>query len=305
MATTPNPKQQIIARFPAFAGLFGTDQERAALVAEFGQDLVDLLLDVVNNPKNYDLTTTDGIKAFDAQVSATSYVVNTDRTRREFELLSPADQEAKIKLRVEQLAADYGQLALNQNELRALAITAEKGGFKAGSISEQHLLYSSKSGTKVLGTTSQADALKKIARDYNYKPSNLDEMVDSILTGKPGKDGVVLTEDSLRQAAKAQAMAMYPHLKMQLDNGSTLSDVFGTYRSAAANLLEVPEDQISMSDPLYADALGTSDSGPMSLSAWTAKVKSDRRYGYQYTKQANQDAVDLGSLISRAFGARQ
>ena len=92
MAVTPNPKQQIIARFPAFAGLFGTDQEKAALVAEFGQDLVDLLLDVVNNPKNYDLTTTDGIKAFDAQVSATSYVRNTDRTRREFELLSPADQ---------------------------------------------------------------------------------------------------------------------------------------------------------------------------------------------------------------------
>ena len=55
MAVTPNPKQQIIARFPAFAGLFGTDQEKAALVAEFGQDFVDLLLDVVNNPKNYDL----------------------------------------------------------------------------------------------------------------------------------------------------------------------------------------------------------------------------------------------------------
>lgn len=305
MAVTPNPKQQIIARFPAFAGLFGTDQEKAALVAEFGQDLVDLLLDVVNNPKNYDLTTTDGIKAFDAQVSATSYVRNTDRTRREFELLSPADQEAKIKLRIEQLAADYGQLGINQNDLRTLAITAEKGGFKAGSISEQHLMYGSKSGTTVLGQTSQADALKKIAKDYNYKPTNLDSMIDAILTGKPNKDGVVMTEDSFRNAAKAQALAMYPHLKMQLDNGSTLADVFGTYRSTAANLLEVPEDQISMSDPLYADALGTSTEGPMSISAWTAKIKSDRRYGYQYTKQANQDVVDLGSLISRAFGARQ
>ena len=161
MAVTPNPKQQIIARFPAFAGLFGTDQEKAALVAEFGQDFVDLLLDVVNNPKNYDLTTTDGIKAFDAQVSATSYVRNTDKTRREFELLSPADQEEKIKLRIEQLAADYGQLAINQKDLRTLAIAAEKGGFGAGSISEQHLMYGSKSGTKVLGQTSQADALKR------------------------------------------------------------------------------------------------------------------------------------------------
>jgi hypothetical protein len=60
-----------------------------------------------------------------------------------------------------------------------------------------------------------------------------------------------------------------------------------------------------MSSPLYAAALGTPETGVMSLSNWETMIKSDRRYGYQYTKQANKDATDLGLLIARAFGEVQ
>jgi len=300
--TAATPKQQIIARFPAFAGLFGTEQEKAALVAEFGQDLVDLLLDVVNNPKNYDFTTSEGIKAFDAKVGSTSYSLNTIESQRQFELLGKAEQDNRITLRIQQLAADYGQLGLNQSQLRDLAIKAEKGGFKANSISEKYLMFSSQGGMKAAPGTTEADALRKIAKDYGYKPADLDEKINMILSGKPGKDGVVLTEDAFRQAAKNNALALYPHLKPQLDAGTTIADVFGAYKSAAANLLETTEDQIDMANPLYSAALGNSQSGPMSMGMWETLVKSDKRYGYQYTKQANKDATDLGLLISRAFG---
>lgn len=314
MAETPAPKatprEQVIARFPAFVGLFGTDQERAALVAEFGQDLVDLLLDVVNNPKNYDFTTAEGQRAFDAKVSGTKYVLNTIESQRKFELLAAPERENKIKLRVEQLAEQYGELGLNQTQLRDIAIKAEKGGLTAGSISERHLVYSStsqmgKTGIGMVSSTSDADKIRKIARDYGYRPVDLDEKIQQILTGTPNKEGVVLTEEAFIKQAKSQAMGMYPHLKMQLDNGSTLSDIFGSYKSLAANILETTEDSIDMSSPLYAAALGTPETGVMSLSNWETMIKSDRRYGYQYTKQANKDATDLGLLIARAFGEVQ
>ena len=320
MATTPDPnapsfkqltpKQQIAARYPAFSGLFGTDQEKAALVAEFGQQLVDLLLDVVNHPKNYDLVSTEGIKAFDALVSTTDYVKNTIKTQREFELMSPTEQEDLIKKRMELMADKYGELGIDQTKLRELATTASKNGYAVGSISERHMVNmavakTSQTGAGVLSSSTEAQTLRDIAKSYNYRPANLDKIIQNIMTGTPDENGVVQTADSLKQAAKQTALGMYPHLKMQLDAGSTLEDVFGTYKQMAASLLEVPDSSIDLSNPLYAAALGKPDTGVMSLGDWETLVKSDRRYGYQYTKKANQDASNMAFAISRAFGKVQ
>jgi hypothetical protein len=43
----------------------------------------------------------------------------------------------------------------------------------------------------------------------------------------------------------------------------------------------------------------------MSLSDWETKLKSDQKYGYQYTSTANKDATNLALTIASAFGRKK
>ena len=90
------------------------------------------------------------------------------------------------------------------------------------------------------------------------------------------------------------------------DAGLSLDDIFSNYRSYAANLLEVDPNTIDyVRDPKWAEAFGTKDGGQLSISEWTAKIKSDPRYGWQFTKQANDQATQTALGIARAFGKVQ
>jgi hypothetical protein len=40
----------------------------------------------------------------------------------------------------------------------------------------------------------------------------------------------------------------------------------------------------------------------MSLTDWVTTIKSDPSFGWQFTKQANQQATDIGLTLARAFG---
>jgi hypothetical protein len=40
----------------------------------------------------------------------------------------------------------------------------------------------------------------------------------------------------------------------------------------------------------------------MSLAEWEKTVRTDKRFGFQYTEKAKRDATTLGLAISRAFG---
>jgi hypothetical protein len=52
----------------------------------------------------------------------------------------------------------------------------------------------------------------------------------------------------------------------------------------------------------YLKAFGSKDGGQLSLSEWVTTVKSDPTFGWQYTKQANQQATDIALSLARAFG---
>ena len=54
---------------------------------------------------------------------------------------------------------------------------------------------------------------------------------------------------------------------------------------------------------IYADALQGAD-GPLSLTEWMRKLKSDPKYGYQYTEQANQEVSRVVTTLEKAFGLR-
>jgi hypothetical protein len=98
------------------------------------------------------------------------------------------------------------------------------------------------------------------------------------------------------------ARGAYPQLADQIDAGLSLEDVGANYRRYAADLLERSEDEIDMFSGPYLKAFGSKDGGQLSLSDWVTTVKSDPTFGWQYTKQANQQATDIALSLARAFG---
>jgi hypothetical protein len=145
-----------------------------------------------------------------------------------------------------------------------------------------------------------ADAIRQSARAYGYAVS--DAEVQAALTGGM-YNGVAVSSESILQKAQKAAKGAYGHLSDQIDAGLSLSDIFENYKRYAANVLELDESQIDFTkDPKWQSAFGTKESGQMGLGDWVTKLKSDESFGWQFTKQANQQATDIGLTLARAFG---
>ena len=97
-----------------------------------------------------------------------------------------------------------------------------------------------------------------------------------------------------------------PNLKPQLDAGLTLSNMFANYQTMAARTLELDPNAVNVADGKFRSALSAPDGKggfrQLSLSEWEQKLRTDEQYGWQYTKQANQQATDIGLTLARAFG---
>ena len=306
-------KEQVIATYPAFKGLVnGNAGDLAKLVAEFGQDLVSLLQDLIadggrkTQNRKYDLTTSSGLAAFQAKRNATAYYVNTEKTAEDFDLQDPVEKDKQVTEKVAELAGTYGDLKLTQEQLKTIATGALRKGYKTGSASLSQYVYSqvgsTPTGTENIDKGTDATALLKIAKNYAYTPGDLSKRIRDILSGTPGDDGVVHTVESFTQAAKEQAMGMYSHLRPQLEAGSTLADVFGGYKNTIARTLELDPNAIDISNPMYAAFLGTPTTGQMSLSDAETYMKTNEKYKYHETKKANKDATSIAAMFDRMFG---
>jgi len=141
--------------------------------------------------------------------------------------------------------------------------------------------------------------LKRIGTDY-LSPLD-DEQVAASLSGGDTYD------DTLRKTREL-AKVQYPHLAAAIDAGVTLANISFGYKRQAAEILELDPNTIDMSSAKYNMALKSGEGGKermMGTGEWAAMLKSDASFGYQFTKTANKDALDLGTTIARAFGKVQ
>jgi hypothetical protein len=148
-----------------------------------------------------------------------------------------------------------------------------------------------------------ADTIRSAGRAYGYNVS--DAELKAALTNTP-YNGAMVTEDSIRQKAQRAAKGQYGHLADQIDAGLSLDDIFYNYKAYAARTLGVDPGEIDyVNDPKWAEAFGSKDQGQLSLNDWLYKIKSDRRYGYQYTPQAEKEVADVVMSLEKAFGLRK
>jgi hypothetical protein len=299
-------QQNWIDALQQFFPSYSDDWLAANAETYFGKDLLDLMIKVSDPKGTYDLSSTAGRDRIKQELRGTKYWQTTISATKEFDQLVDADKENLISLTKARIANTYGDIGLTDATLTEVATTVARTGLTG--LGEKQAVYnatfkspvsSAQTGRALSGV--DADRIRKIGRAYNFKVS--DDQVQSILTGTPeAGTGQVLTEEGLRQRLQRWAKGAMPQLADQIDAGLSLEDIGGNYRRYAADLLERSEDEIDMFSGPYLKAFGSKDSGQLSLTDWITTVKSDPTFGWQYTKQANQQATDIGLTLARAFG---
>lgn len=273
------------------------------VVDHFGQDFVDILKEAVNTEF------TD--EEIQARIKGTKYFDAITDSQYKFDGASSAVQNGLIQSARDAIVKDYADVGLTQTDIDEIAKKVARNGLTATGVKQAVYQYAFRKPAAATTPTSpgmarnaieggDADAIRQAARAYGYNVS--DAEMQAALTGGM-YNGVAVTKDSILQKAQKSAKGKYFHLADQIDAGLSLEDIFSSYRNYAADALEIDPNQIDFTkDSKWARAFGTKETGQMSLTDWVTTIKSDPTFGWQYTKQANQQATDIGLTLARAFG---
>jgi hypothetical protein len=293
-------------QFPGYS----KDWLAANSAQHFGQDMINLMIEAAKpNGKFMGLTTDASVAAFQKAIKQTTYWQTTETAAKNFDQAIGADRDRIINNKKLEIANSYGDVSFDDTTLTQLATNAARLGLTGLGLQQAVYAGALKPGaggaqTALAGRVLQgadADRIRSIGRAWNTKIS--DSQVQAILTGQADPaTGIVLTEDALREQLQAKWKGAMPHLRDQFDAGLTLDQIGSSYKTYASQLLETPEDQINMFEGPYLQAFDNGEGSQLSLSQWVEKVKTDSRFGWQYTKQANQQATDIGLSLARAFG---
>lgn len=219
-------------------------------------------------------------------------------------------QELSLKKVNRELTSSIGSFSWNSGQLAKFLNKANQYGYTGDSLKQaayQELLvkdpmtgaYKNPNAVDEVRASSPYLRLKKIGTAY-LSPLSDDRIIESLTGG--------ISEDDVLRIAREKAIALYPHLTRQIEAGLTLNDLAYDYQRTAADLLELPADQIDMSKGKFALALKMGEGGKermMSTSEWIQTIKSDPDFGWQYTKQANDQATNVALSIAKAFGKVQ
>jgi hypothetical protein len=290
-------------QFPQLADMLdgGAGEQEARAV--FG-DLIDLFIDIANNPDQYDFASEAGRNAFKNKVSATKYAQQTTQKRAEWDALKPAEKTDRIRLKASEIRAQYGNLGLTLGEVDRLAANALQNGLS--DLELKYLSYGTlagRQGTPIMETKEAMDLAATLkAYDYKYTP----ELIEQALTGQ-NVNGVPMTSELLIDKARFGARLKYSAFTDLFEKGYTVNDVFAPYQEVAAQLLERAPQDISFEKDLYRKALENKneDGSPMTISQWSRELKSNPDYGWQYTANANRQVSNVVRTIEQAFGFRQ
>jgi hypothetical protein len=273
------------------------------VIDHFGQDFVDILKEAVNTEF------TD--EEIQARIKGTKYFGAITDSQYKFDGANSAVQNGLIQTAREAIVKDYADVGLTQTDIDEIAKKVARNGLTTTGVKQAVYQYAFRKPEASTTPTSpgmarnaieggDADAIRVSARAYGYNVS--DAEMQAALTGGM-YNGIAVTKDSILEKAQKSAKGKYFHLADQIDAGLSLEDIFSGYRNYAADALEIDPDQIDFTkDSKWARAFGTKETGQMSLTDWVTTIKSDPTFGWQYTKQANQQATDIALSLARAFG---
>jgi len=290
-------------QFPQFMDLVDGGEGEAEARAVFGDDMIDLFLDAAKNPNNYDFTTEAGMQAWDNKIKATKFYQSVLPKQRQWDLTPNLQKEEQIKVEIQRVFSDFANLKLTDEEARIFAIYNLRN--QASDLQQKYYGFSliGSRATDSVAALPDANQIKRGLKAYGYQPTDIDAQVQAVLTGKK-YNGMVMTEDSLLETAKANAKLLYPHWSDQIDKGSSLDDIFNAYSPLISKTLELNPNSINKDTPLFRDIIEmtNADGKPISGTELTYKLKSMPKYKYGFTQQANDEVRELIQSLQTDFG---
>lgn len=295
--------EQFRKDYPAYS-----DWTTQSVIDYFGQDVIDVLMKTVD--PNVEYSDEELLALF----KQTRYYNQTTGKQQEFDKARPAVQTQLLSDARRAIISEYADLNLAESDLVDLSRQVARSGLTGSGLKQAVYQYAFRRPSAAPGMTSpetaknalqgaDADEIRNSLRAYGYKVS--DAELQAALTGGMF-NGVAVSKDQLLQKAQRIAKVQYGALADAIDAGASVDDVFYNYKQYAAQTLGLDPSQIDyMRDPKWAEAFGTKGTGPLSLSEWVTKLKSDSRFGWQYTADANKQAEDVAMSIARAFGKVQ
>jgi len=274
--------------YPQYAWMF-TDLDRTKYADVF------TLFSKAIDPKTGEQVMTD--KEFDRRYAGTSFY-----------------RELETSKKGRELSASIGNFTWGSGQLAKFLTKATQFGYEGENLKQQAYkeLFSKVDGKyvndlaiKEVRASTPYLALKDIGKQYFWDIA--DSQVEQVLAGTPNADGVAVSRDDLIRKARLAAKATYGHLSEQIDAGLTLEDLSASYKEKAAKLLELDPNTINFATD-FSDALNYRKDGQprvLSMSEWETELRTNDKYKYSFTKQANQDATSIGLAIARAFGKVQ
>lgn len=202
-----------------------------------------------------------------------------------------------------ELTKNVGAFSWGEGQLAKFLTTATRMGYKDATLKSKayEALFSKGADGKYVNPNAIGEVkasspfltIKKIGTSF-LTPISDESVIDTLIGGR--------SSDDIMRTSRELAKAKFPHLANAIDAGVTLEDVTYGYKRDAAQLLEVDPNTIDMSSGDYSAALGSMKDPMMSTAEWASYIKGTPSFGWQYTKQANQQATDVGLTLARAFG---
>jgi hypothetical protein len=302
MGITDALRAEIRTLFPQFAASFDGGEKEQQFVDYFGSGIVEIIKKGAAEDA-YGLIQTDAEKeSLRRDIELTEYGQRTSEAEQAFDF-NPAKQAELIRVKKNEITKQYADLQLDTAQLDAVARDAARKNWSGDDLKfgVYNYAYGAKPTTAMQSEI--ADRIRNAGRAYGYVVS--DAELKAALTNTP-YNGMMVTEDSILQKAQRTAKGQYGHLADQIDAGVSLEDIFYNYKAYAARTLGVDPSEIDwVNDPKWAEAFGSKDQGQLSLNDWLFKIKSDKRYGYQFTPQAEQEVSSIVSTLEKAFGFRK
>lgn len=324
LADTPDNRARVRADLQAKKGM-GAKASWEELVAEQAGEYAYLL-----DPKyegvpellrtaieNKWFSSTEGQALFLREFKKTPYAQNTTKLQQAYDVKSPGEKQLAIQKAINDIRAEYGEIQFDQAALEEVAGVAARNGstgidlgrlvyraaFKRGAAAPT---FTAPTAAKTALGGADADRIRAIYRAYGQRPD--DEQIARILAQETDPaSGVVMTEDMLRNNLRDLAKVSYKPFADLLDRGVSVQTIFSPYQQIAASVLEQAPDQVALVDDRgvptkFATALMGKE--PMSLTEWITTLKSDNKYGWQFTNEAKQQATNLVMSLEKAFGYR-
>jgi hypothetical protein len=302
MGLTDALRAEIRALFPQFASSFDGGTNEQAFVDYFGADVAEIIKNAVANDAYGKIETEAEKAALRRDIEITAYGQRTSDAEQAFDF-NPGKQADLIRVKKNEITKQYADLQLDMGQLDTVARDAARKGWTGDDLkfAVYNYAYGAKPSTAM--QSELADQIRNAGRAYGYVVS--DAELKAALTNTP-YNGTMVTQDSILQKAQRAAKGQYGHLADQIDAGLSLEDIFYNYKSYAARTLGIDPSEIDyVNDPKWAEAFGNKDQGQLSLNDWLFKIKSDKRYGYQFTPQAQEEVSSIVSSLEKAFGFRR